>query len=163
MLLNTFDIDVLQKVLHFMIRPAQRINNPKAIRSSFTVPQDKIIELIKGWNQIPIQPHLDVSPKMLTLNLQFYRTSDNNNTEEGLETINYVFTDQDFEKDDIDLFIQFVNEYNIPKENHFDLANRIRIIKHVKNFEERQTLLAIRILSIAIMGKIHYLSSSKRH
>ncbi|ORE21321.1 hypothetical protein BCV71DRAFT_241689 [Rhizopus microsporus] len=89
---------------------------------------------------------------MLTLNLQFYRTSDNNNTEEGLETINYVFTDQDFEKDDIDLFIQFVNEYNIPKENHFDLANRIRIIKHVKNFEERQTLLAIRILSIAIMA-----------
>lgn len=79
MLLNTFDIDVLEQVLHFMIRPAQRINNPRAIRSSFVVPQDKIIELARGWNNVQtellrIAQDLKVTPKMTTLNLQFYRT-----------------------------------------------------------------------------------------
>lgn len=157
MLFNTFDIDVLQQVLYFMIRPAQRLNNPKAIRSSFTVPQDKVIEIIRGWNQISsdllsiAQDRLEITSKMMTLNLQFYRTSD---TEEGLQTISYTLNQNDLEKTDIEVFTQLVDQYNVPKENQFELANRIRIIKHLNQPTTRRQLLCIRILSIAIMGKL---------
>lgn len=165
MLLNTFDIDVLQQVLYFMIRPAQRLNNPKAIRSSFTVPQDKIIELIRGWNQVSTdllsiaQDRFEITSKMLTLSLQFYRTSDNN-TEEGLQTIIYTFNEQELTKTDTEIFIQLVNEYNVPKENQFELANRIRIIKHLNQPVSRRQLLSIRVLSIAIMGRSFTVTNS---
>ncbi|KAI9282595.1 hypothetical protein BY458DRAFT_552211 [Sporodiniella umbellata] len=159
LLFNTFDIDVLQQVLYFMIRPAQRLNNPKAIRSSFSVPQDKVIELIRGWNQVPLdllsitQDCLEVTPKMMTLNLQFYRTSEGNNTEEeGLRTIVYTLTEEDLRKTDIELFIRLVNDYSVPKENQFELANRIRIIKHLNQPAARRKLLCVRVSSIAIMA-----------
>jgi E3 ubiquitin-protein ligase HUWE1 len=163
MLLNTFDIDVLQQVLHFMIRPAQRINNPRAIRSSFVVPQDKIIELARGWNNASVEllritQDLDVTPKMMTLNLQFYRTTteSSNHTEtpaEGHQVVYYLITDEDLQKDDIDIFLQLVKEYDIPKEYQFELANRIRIAKHMKQADLRRKLLGIRILAICIMCK----------
>lgn len=168
MLLNTFDIDVLRQVLHFMIRPAQRINNPRAIRSSFVVPQDKIVELARGWNNVPVEllriaQDLDVTPKMMTLNIQFYRTTASTSTTpeypnndaptEGHQVVTYLITDEDMEKDDIDIFLHLVKEHDIPKEYQFELANRIRIAKHMKEAEVRRKLLGIRILAICIMCK----------
>lgn len=164
MLLNTFDIDVLQQVLHFMMRPAQRINNPKAIRSSFVVRQDKIIELARGWNNVPVellrieQEGLDVTPKMMTLNIQFYRTTtentQNENTPtEGHQVVSYLINEEDMKKDDIDIFLQLVKEYDIPKEYQFELANRIRIAKHISQPDVRRKLLGIRILAICVMCK----------
>jgi E3 ubiquitin-protein ligase HUWE1 len=191
MLLNTFDIDVLEQVLHFMIRPAQRINNPRAIRSSFVVPQDKIIELARGWNNVPaellrIAQDLKVTPKMTTLNIQFYRTMTsasstttattnapttststvaaesstiNHHNEatttvtEGHQVVSYLITDEDMKKDDIDIFLKLVKEHDIPKEYQFELANRIRIAKHMKQPDVRRKLLGIRILAICIMCK----------
>ncbi|KAI8637213.1 hypothetical protein BD408DRAFT_447787 [Parasitella parasitica] len=153
MLLNTFDMDVLQQVLHFMIRPAQRINNPRAIRSSFVVPQDKIVELARGWSQIPVDllhiaQDLTFTPKMTTINLQFYRTT----TTEGHQVITEVMADQEFQKDDVEIFMDLVKKYNVPKESQFELANRIRIAKHVSEPEKRRQLLGIRILAISIMS-----------
>jgi E3 ubiquitin-protein ligase HUWE1 len=169
MLLNTFDIDVLRQVLHFMIRPAQRINNPRAIRSSFVVPQDKIVELARGWNNVPVDllriaQDLEVTPKMMTLNIQFYRTTaststtttENSNNEaqtEGHQVVTYLINDKDMEKDDIDIFLKLVKEHDIPKEYQFELANRIRIAKHMKQADVRRKLLGIRILAICIMCK----------
>lgn len=168
MLLNTFDIDVLQQVLHFMMRPAQRINNPKAIRSSFVVRQDKIIELARGWNNVPVellrieQEGLDVTPKMMTLNIQFYRTTYKSATEntqnentptEGHQVVSYLINEEDMKKDDVDIFLQLVKEYDIPKEYQFELANRIRIAKHINQPDVRRKLLGIRILAICVMCK----------
>ncbi|GAA5813130.1 hypothetical protein MFLAVUS_006599 [Mucor flavus] len=167
MLLNTFDIDVLQQVLHFMMRPAQRINNPKAIRSSFVVRQDKIIELARGWNNVPVellrieQEGLDVTPKMMTLNIQFYRTTYKSATEntqnentptEGHQVVSYLINEEDMKKDDVDIFLQLVKEYDIPKEYQFELANRIRIAKHINQPDVRRKLLGIRILAICVMS-----------
>ncbi|CAO3607400.1 unnamed protein product [Cunninghamella blakesleeana] len=63
-----------------MLRPAQRVNNPRAIRSSFVAPQDKILEFARGWSL----PHQDLehlcttqfipTNDMMTVKLQFYRT-----------------------------------------------------------------------------------------
>lgn len=167
MLLNTFDIDVLRQVLHFMIRPAQRINNPRAIRSSFVVPQDKIVELARGWNNVPVDllaiaQDLEVTPKMMTLNIQFYRTSSTTNTNtpsvepsttEGHHVVTYLITEEDLQKDDIDIFLKLVKEHDIPKEYQFELANRIRIAKHMSQPDVRRKLLGIRILAICIMCK----------
>lgn len=166
MLLNTFDIDVLQKVLQFMMRPAQRINNPRAIRSSFAVPQDKIIELARGWNNVPVEllrieqeEGLEVTPKMMTLNIQFYRTTyktvNNENTPtEGHQVVTYLMTPEDLKKEDKDLFLQLVKEYDIPKEYQFELANKIRIAKHINQPDVRRKLLGIRILAICVMCKL---------
>ena len=156
MLLNTFDIDVLQETLHFMIRPAQRLNNPKAVRSTFVVPQDRIIELARGWSIVPVEllhiaKDLDVTPGMKTLNLQFYRTD---NAAEGHQVITYQITDEDMKKDDIDIFLQLVKEYNIPTENQPELANRIRIAKHIEEPATRRKLLGIRILAMTVMCKL---------
>ncbi|KAK4518814.1 ribosomal RNA biogenesis protein rrp5 [Mucor velutinosus] len=154
MLLNTFDMDVLEQVLHFLIRPAQRINNPKAIRSSFVIPQDKIVELARGWSHVPVEllriaQDLTVTPKMTTLNLQFYRTT----TTEGHQVITENMADQTFQhKEDVDVFMDLVQKYNVPKESQFELANRIRIAKHVSDPEKRQQLLGIRILAITVMS-----------
>lgn len=159
MLLNTFDIDVLQQVLHFMIRPAQRINNPKAIRTSFVAPQDRIIELARGWSNVQTdvlrvaQEDLEVTPKMMTLNLQFYLTAaDATTSSEGNQVVTYLITDEDLKKDDIEIFTKIVKEHNIPKEYQFELANRIRIAKHMKEPQLRRKLLGIRILAISIMS-----------
>lgn len=161
MLLNTFDIDVLQQVLHFMIRPAQRINNPKAIRTSFVAPQDRIIELARGWSNVQTdvlrvaQEDLEVTPKMMTLNLQFYLTAaDATTSSEGNQVVTYLITDEDLKKDDIEIFTKIVKEHNIPKEYQFELANRIRIAKHMKEPQLRRKLLGIRILAISIMCKL---------
>lgn len=161
MLLNTFDIDVLQQVLHFMIRPAQRINNPNAIRTSFVAPQDRIIELARGWSNVQAdvlriaQEDLEVTPKMMTLNLQFYRTAaDATTSSEGNQVVTYLITDEDLKKDDIEIFTKIVKEHDIPKEYQFELANRIRIAKHMKEPHLRRQLLGIRILAISIMCKL---------
>lgn len=154
MLLNTFDMDVLQQVLQFMIRPAQRINNPRAIRSSFVVPQEKIVELARGWNHVSVDllriaTELEVTPKMMTLNLQFYRTEATTN--EGNQVITTALTNEDLEKDDVDIYLSFIKKYNVPKEHQFELANRIRIAKHINQSDSRRQLLSIRILAISIM------------
>lgn len=76
-------MDVLETILRFMLRPAQRVNNPRAIRSSFVAPQDKILELARGWS-IPYQDleslcsdQFTPDNEMLTIKLQFYRTRTN--------------------------------------------------------------------------------------
>ncbi|KAG2231174.1 hypothetical protein INT48_002955 [Thamnidium elegans] len=153
---------LFENLLHFMMRPAQRINNPRAIRSSFAVPQDKIIELARGWNNVPVellrieQEGLDVTPKMMTLNIQFYRTTYKSATEntptEGHQVVSYLINEEDMKKDDIDIFLQLVKEYDIPKEYQFELANRIRIAKHINQSDVRRKLLGIRILAICIMS-----------
>ncbi|KAI9470603.1 MAG: hypothetical protein EXX96DRAFT_362871 [Benjaminiella poitrasii] len=169
MLLNTFDIDVLQQVLYFMIRPAQRINNPRAIRSSFSVPQDKIIELARGWTNVSVDlmniiQNLEVTPKMRTFVLQFYRattttsalTTNNTNSDktvvEGNEIITATISEEDLKKDDIEIFLKLVKEHNVPTENQFELANRIRIVKHLNESKTRRQLLGIRILALSIMA-----------
>ncbi|GAN06879.1 conserved hypothetical protein [Mucor ambiguus] len=154
MLLNTFDMDVLEQVLHFLIRPAQRINNPRAIRSSFVIPQDKIVELARGWSHVTVEllriaQDLTVTPKMTTLNIQFYRTT----TTEGHQVITENMADQVFQhKQDVDVFMDLVKKYDVPKESQFELANRIRIAKYVGDPEKRRQLLGIRILAITVMS-----------
>lgn len=152
-------MDVLQHVLQFMIRPAQRINNPRAIRSSFVVPQERIVELARGWNHVSVDllriaKDLEVTPKMMTLNLQFYRTKNTTESnDEGNQIITTPLLNEDLQKSDIDIFLSLINKYNVPKEYQFELANRIRIAKHINQPDSRRQLLSIRILAISIMCK----------
>ena len=208
-LINTTDIDVLEAVLRFTLRPAQRVNNPRAIRSSFVAPQDKIIELARGWGiQADFadlcKDSFTVTEEMTQLKIRFYRTrptdddqqkdtttttatpastattssssalapapapasavGDNNNNitsnrndilrDEGI-TVVTAQMDTETKKSDIQVFQDLVKEHNIPKEYQFELANQIRITRHITNSEERRKLLKIRILAITIMGKIY--------
>jgi E3 ubiquitin-protein ligase HUWE1 len=154
--LNTLDLDVLKQVLYLMVRAAQRVTNPKAIRSSFVAPQDRIVELARGWTNVQVEllriakENLEVTPKMMTLNLQFYRTS---TAQEGHQIITEVLSTEDLQKDDIDIFTKLVKQYDIPKEYQFELANRIRIAKYMNDTEKRKQLLGIRLLAMTVMCK----------
>ncbi|KAF7724152.1 hypothetical protein EC973_001277 [Apophysomyces ossiformis] len=160
-LLNTTDIDVLEAVLRFLLRPAQRVNNPRAIRPSFTAPQDKITELARGWafhkDLVELsRDDLTVMEEMTTLKLQFYRTRSFNDTsgDGQLEGINIVTAQMasETEKSDIDIFNDLVKQHNIPSDYHFELANRIRVSRHIADPKVRRQLLIIQFLSIAIMA-----------
>ncbi|KAI8368284.1 uncharacterized protein BYT42DRAFT_522115 [Radiomyces spectabilis] len=155
-LLNTSDMDVLEAVLRLMLRPAQRVNNPRAIRSSFIAPQDKSIELARGWS---VDTHLAslcddnmvITEEMTTLKLQYYLTrTDNNQENEGVNTISLQLAGDT--RDDSEIFADLVKQHSIPLEYHFELANRIRIAKHINQPTERRQLLIIQILAIAIMA-----------
>ncbi|KAI8991027.1 hypothetical protein BDF20DRAFT_908845 [Mycotypha africana] len=189
-LFNTFDLDILQNVLHFMLRPAQRVHNPRAIRSSFSIPEQKVFEMARGWNHVQQAANLlriqstdlEVTPTMSTINLQFYRSStatitsstaaisasnsninestkddsndsnDSTNTQnEGLQVIHLNLSNDDLQKSDFELFTELRKKYEIPKDNEFELLNRIRIAKYVHQPDKRRQLLGIRLLSFANM------------
>lgn len=147
-LLNTADVDILEAVLKLMLKPAQRVNNPKAVQSSFLAPQDKVTELARGGSIADLISD-DLSKEANKVNMSFYRTGEDG--EEGLQVVN-IIADQSMT--DQELFWKIVQEHRIPVEYHFELLNRIRIANHTKELAVRRQLLIIRFISIVIMGNI---------
>ncbi|OAD05710.1 hypothetical protein MUCCIDRAFT_137701, partial [Mucor lusitanicus CBS 277.49] len=141
-LLNTTDIDVLEAVLRLMLRPAQRVNNPKAVQSSFLAHQDKITELARGGSIADLSS-TDTAVGNSRICMSFFRTSKGSEQqqqeeeEEGLHAINVSV---------------LVEEHQVPQENHFELLNRVRIANHTTDMAVRQQLLIIRFISIVIMA-----------
>ncbi|KAI9321545.1 hypothetical protein BX666DRAFT_1903406 [Dichotomocladium elegans] len=185
-LINTTDIDVLVSILRFMLRPAQRTNNPRAVRSAFVIPQEKITELARRWGI-----HADfvdiykddfvVTEDMTRMQLRFYRTysanignssnssnsstsasGGDNNVDDHTEGMHAVVAQLSSEKgkSDVELFQELVKQHDIPEEYHFELANHIRIANHITKPESRRKLLLIRVLAIAIMGRVPRLRKS---
>ncbi|ORX50832.1 hypothetical protein DM01DRAFT_1090162 [Hesseltinella vesiculosa] len=156
-LLNTSDVDILEAVLRFMLRPAQRVTNPRAMRSSFVAPQEKIIELAKGW---PTPDHalldlcndrMPITEDMTTAHFQFYRTSDDpSHPQEGVQVIACQLAAQP--KSDIDWFQSLVDQYNVPKEHHFELFNRVRIANNITNPSVRKKMLICQLAALTIMA-----------
>ncbi|KAI8340111.1 hypothetical protein BC941DRAFT_468384 [Chlamydoabsidia padenii] len=173
-LLNTTDIDVLEAILRFLLRPAQRVTNPKAIRSSFVAPQDKVLELARGWS-IPYQDleslcsdQFTPNSEMLTIKLQFYRTLNNNNNhndndsipDEGVQIVTEDLSQHE-KKTDLEWFTLLVKQHQIPKEYHFELLNRIRIANNIGVASTRKQLIVTQLISLSIMA--HTASESTAH
>jgi E3 ubiquitin-protein ligase HUWE1 len=162
-LLNTTDIDILEAVLRLMLRPAQRVNNPKAVQSSFLAHQDKVTELARGGSIT------DLSSTETTMGnnricMSFFRTSRQEENkeekeEEGLHAININVVPNQYT--DRVLFWKLVEEHHVPKENHFELLNRVRIANHMTEIAVRRQLLIIRFISIVIMGKYIFTKKDK--
>lgn len=152
-LLNTTDIDILEALLKFMLKAAQRVNNPKAVQSSFMAPQDKITELARGGS-ISDFMSTDLtapSPSNKAVNaMSFYRTGEQEEEEEGLQTVT-ITTDPSMT--DQEIFWKTVEESRIPVDYHFELLNRIRIANHAAETHVRKQLLIIRFIAIVIMSK----------
>ncbi|KAI7881687.1 hypothetical protein K492DRAFT_194128 [Lichtheimia hyalospora FSU 10163] len=158
-LLNSMDIDVLENIMQFMLKPAQRLNQPSGMASSFAAPQDKMIEMARNWG-FPtsdlvhlISNEFIVTKDMTTLHMRFYHSSDNKEQQQSDEgvidfTVNVA---SDAEKSDIQIFQELSKQYDIPNEYHFELAHQIRVKRNLASVEPRRKLLKIRILAIAIM------------
>lgn len=130
-----------------MLRPAQRVNNPKAVQSSFLVPQDKITELARGGSIADLTSTSFHLSKEVTMS--FYRTGEGEE-EEGLQTISII---ADQLRTDQKMFWDIVEEYRIPVDYHFELLNRIRIVNHLYKDDVKKQLLIVKFVSIVIMGK----------
>lgn len=129
-----------------MLKPAQRVNNPRAVQSSFLAHQDKITELARGGSIVDLTSTNPVNSNNVTMS--FYKTGAGK--DEGLQTIDLIaYANQ---KTDHDMFWQLVKEYQIPKEYHFELLNRVRITNHSNDMSVKQKLLIIRFISIVIMA-----------
>jgi E3 ubiquitin-protein ligase HUWE1 len=128
-----------------MLKPAQRVNNPKAVQSSFLAHQDKVTELAKGGSIVDL---MSTSAANHTISMTFYKTSEGK--DEGLQVINVVTIPN--QKTDHALFWQLVEEYQIPKDYHFELLSRVRIANHASNPSVKRQLLIIRFISIVIMA-----------
>ncbi|KAI8992586.1 hypothetical protein BDB01DRAFT_738685 [Pilobolus umbonatus] len=142
-LLGTTDMDVLEALLQLMIKPAQRINDPKAIPSNFAVPHDIITELARAG---PISTlTTNHTSQNTTVSFTFYR--------EGLEEGSHIVHIQ-IEPNvvsDMDLFWNTIHQYDIPKEYHFKLLHKIRILNNTNELHKRNQLLIIRLCAIVIM------------
>ncbi|OAD77605.1 hypothetical protein PHYBLDRAFT_108846, partial [Phycomyces blakesleeanus NRRL 1555(-)] len=149
-LLNTFDLDVTEAVLRFILRPAQRVNNPRAIRSNFNPPHEHISFMVPAWGSCKnivqcCRDDMEITDDMTVVKMKFYRFSDdqnkapveNNGTEEGVQLV----------KLDVD--------------DKLTLANGIRIAKYITNPTSRRQLVVIRLLALAIMG--HTVSETGAH
>lgn len=144
-MLNTTDVHVLESVLRLMLKPAQRVNNPRAVQSSFLAHQDKVTELARGGSIVDLT---NTSTVNNTVSLSFYKTGQGK--DEGLQAINVVAIPKQYT--DHELFWKLVEEYQIPKEYHFELLNRVRIANHANDLKVKQELLIIRFISIVIMA-----------
>jgi E3 ubiquitin-protein ligase HUWE1 len=163
----------LEAVLRLILRPAQRMSSQRNIRSGFSLSHDKITELARGWHfSKPLgsidllslcDDDLQVTEEMATVRLQFFRTADSKqkdtkpletteeqSNEEGVIVITAQMS-KDSTTSETEEFERLVQQHTIPEEYHFELAHRIRIAKHLYQPDLRKRLLAIRLLSIAIM------------
>ncbi|OBZ91840.1 E3 ubiquitin-protein ligase ptr1 [Choanephora cucurbitarum] len=140
-MLNTTDIDILEAVLRLMLKPAQRVNNPKAIQSSFIAHQDKITELARG----SVKDLIEGKQNKDRVTMSFYRTEEK---QEGLQTIDISLS----QKTDRELFWELVEQYRIPNDYHFELLNKIRIANHRQEPTAQKQLLIIRFIALVIMA-----------
>jgi E3 ubiquitin-protein ligase HUWE1 len=132
-----------------MLKPAQRVNNPRAVQSAFLAHQDKVTELARGGSIADLtSTNTAITESKFTMS--FYRTGEG--SEEGLQAINIITTPNEYS--DRELFWNLVEQHQIPKEYHFELLNRIRIANHMTEVPVKRQLLIIRFISIVIMGKI---------
>lgn len=165
------DIDVLENIMQFMLKPAQRLNQPSGMASSFAPSQDKITEMARSWgfptsNLVHLVSNdFTVTKEMTTLHMRFYRSGNNKEQQQQQQqsdegaiefTVN-VAPDDDNDKSDIQVFQEISKQYDIPNEYHFELAHQIQVKRNLANATSRTKLLKIRILAIAIMGKLFLL------
>ncbi|CAG8444226.1 3604_t:CDS:10 [Ambispora leptoticha] len=80
-LLNTADLDVLETVLRLVLRPAQRLSNQRALRTNFSISQDRILTLAHAWGTKEYDlgmkdlayDNVTIPEELKILTYQFYR------------------------------------------------------------------------------------------
>ncbi|CAG8770870.1 2017_t:CDS:2, partial [Funneliformis caledonium] len=80
-LLYTSDLGVLEVLLRLILRPAQRLSNQRALRTNFTISQERILTLVHSWGtkEYDIEmaqlasEEVKIPEELTTLNYQFYR------------------------------------------------------------------------------------------
>ncbi|KAI9022914.1 hypothetical protein CLU79DRAFT_859109 [Phycomyces nitens] len=163
-LLNTFDLDVTEAVLRFILRPAQRVNNPRAIRSNFNPPHEHISFMVPAWGSCKnivqcCRDDMEITDDMTDVKMKFYRFSDDqtktppvesSGTEEGVQLVKLDVSGD--KRSCTDIYNEFVKTHTISRDDELTLANGIRIAKCITNPASRRQLVIIRLLALAIMG-----------
>ncbi|RIA89170.1 hypothetical protein C1645_825193 [Glomus cerebriforme] len=80
-LLYTSDLGVLEVLLRLILRPAQRLSNQRALRTNFTISQDRILTLAHNWatKEYDLEmaqlasDEVKIPEELSALNYQFYR------------------------------------------------------------------------------------------
>ncbi|KAI9145613.1 hypothetical protein BKA69DRAFT_1111416 [Paraphysoderma sedebokerense] len=82
-LLCARNMDIVEQVLRLLLRPAQRLNAQKSIRSNFNISTEKLIALAQGFGTKQtslsmldlISENFEIPEELIALNYNFYRTS----------------------------------------------------------------------------------------
>ncbi|RCH95819.1 hypothetical protein CU097_014604 [Rhizopus azygosporus] len=148
-LLYTTDIDVLETTLALLIKPAQRMSNPTAAHSNFSIQKDKVITELARSGDIISSNDTQQENKLV---MSYYKEEEMGE----LETIEYTIVPE--KENDLDLFWTLVKKHQVPSEYHFELLNKIRLTNHKNNNNITRQLLKIRFMSIVILGWLQYMS-----
>jgi hypothetical protein len=129
--------------LNYQFYRASRSTNENLATSTTLEPQ-------KLTNEPPQTPQ-----KQLGMNSQFAGDHVTNDDQEkaGLVVINVMNTLPAIQ-DDFDTFKRLVDEYKVPEEHFVSIYHLLRTATHLKSAEKCQQLLFVRLLTIAIYGKI---------
>ncbi|KAI9282573.1 hypothetical protein BY458DRAFT_467864 [Sporodiniella umbellata] len=143
-LFYTTDIDVLEATLALLLKPAQRMNNPTAAQSNFSIKKDTVITELAKNGDITFFASNDAQNET-KISASFYK-------EEGgeLEVIDIAISG----KPDQEIFWETVNKHQIASEYHFELLNKIRLANHNNSINARRQLLKIRLMSIVILAHV---------
>lgn len=150
-LLNSTDQYVLHGTLKLLTRPASRISSQRNLKNIFSSLQDRLISLGGNWGQELSDFKLfkeKVAVDKANLLYSFYRSD---SEEQGLVSIM-----EDLNKTTesaVQVFQRLVEKYNVPKEFHYALYFKIRILKDVNDFDKRHLWGCSRLLALSVCCK----------
>jgi hypothetical protein len=119
------------------------MSNPTAAHSNFSIQKDKVITELARSGDIISSNDTQQENKLV---MSYYKEEEMGE----LETIEYTIVPE--KENDLDLFWALVKKYQVPREYHFELLNKIRLTNHKNNNNITRQLLKIRFMSIVILG-----------
>ncbi|KAI3618920.1 ubiquitin-protein ligase [Moniliophthora roreri] len=184
-LLFTSDLDVLVLALNLLLRPSQQYSSQPAVSQALNISTPRLSALAKRWPHLREygvelvdlanskgSTEIDSLPSdARDINFTFYRTSGETSKEgdeaaptaSGSGAVNIHLDEQALQsKPPMALLADVIGKYHVPDSEKFDLLCRIRastaLIKGRE--EEREKLVIIRLLAIAIFGHTHHESQA---
>ncbi|KAK7053298.1 E3 ubiquitin-protein ligase tom1 [Paramarasmius palmivorus] len=180
--LFTSDLDVLVLALNLLLRPSQQYSSQPAVSQALNISTPRLSALAKRWPHLREygvelvelanskgSTEIDSLPsEARDVNFTFYRTSNERQSKEGDDVaqgssgsgaVNIHLDEQTLQsKPPMSLLADLIEKYHVPDSEKFDLLCRIRASTALMKGreEEREKLVIVRLLAIAIFGHTHH-------
>ncbi|KAI9475723.1 MAG: hypothetical protein EXX96DRAFT_275728 [Benjaminiella poitrasii] len=143
-LLNTTDLDILQKTLQLIMIETIRFSSSRSNQLHFKIQQEKIRKLIVGGS---ISNLLSAHPSTISNKVKMSFYLDDQNSKEEREIIDVKIIPNAYT--DHELFWKLVDD-RMPKGYHLELLSRIRMANYITEKSVINQLLIIRFILIAL-------------
>ncbi|KAI8914398.1 hypothetical protein EDD86DRAFT_199252 [Gorgonomyces haynaldii] len=162
-LLGFYDLDIVYLTLKFLVKPAQRIPSQKSLKQQY-LPFQALLEIM-SHRITPDDFNLQLSGES-TIKMQFYRTAGSAKTEmvidqefspskkpklDDVVTIHQTLPEG---KDSLEFYQDLKREYDVPESKQPELLHLVRVAGLSRNPLDKELLVCVRFLAIAILGSL---------